>query len=118
MAATPVAGGRDNDASGKAPSLVIKSEVVDVVNDTPQGAVPACGDPVATFGSLGGRFADDARFPEYEDGDNTEYSSSFEASHSGSDDGLESDTGATEVDSMFQPHISIEDTTVAPHLVK
>ncbi|TVU34213.1 hypothetical protein EJB05_16044, partial [Eragrostis curvula] len=120
MAAAPVAGDNDNDADRKARNVVVKSETVEVNGDytMAQGAVPACGDPMVTFGSLGGRFSNDFQFPEYEDGDSTDCSSSFGDSYSVSDDDLELDTGIMEVDSLFPSHINVDDTTVLPHLVR
>ncbi|KAL6631080.1 hypothetical protein ACP70R_028420 [Stipagrostis hirtigluma subsp. patula] len=114
MAAAPVVDGNDNGADGKARNVVVKSETMDVVDGecgVPQPMVPAYGDPMVTFGSLGDTVLD-------EHGESTECSSSFGASCSESDDDMEPDTGGMEVDSLFHPHIGVDDTTDVPHSVR
>ncbi|XP_062181310.1 uncharacterized protein LOC133885598 [Phragmites australis] len=121
MAAAPVMNGNNNDVDSKARNVVVKSEIVDTVNgedDVPQHTVPACTDPMVTFGSLGNMVADDVQFAYDEHGDSTECSSSFSASCSVSDDDMESATSAMEVDSLFHSHINVDDTTAVPHSVR
>ncbi|KAG8085312.1 hypothetical protein GUJ93_ZPchr0010g10860 [Zizania palustris] len=77
-------------------------------------------DPLETFGSLGNMASGNVHFDEDEHGDITEYSSSFGASYSVSDDEMKSDMDSMEVDSPFidQPYINVNGTNSAQNTIR
>lgn len=121
MAAAPAVDGNDNDANGKARNVVVQSETMgrdNCENSVLHSVMPVSGDPMETFGSLGNMGADNVQFTEDEHGESTEWSSSFGASCSVSDDETKSDMNNMEVDSPFLGHINVDDNTFVPKMVR
>ncbi|KAL5203064.1 hypothetical protein ABZP36_014016 [Zizania latifolia] len=123
MVATPSVDGNGNEDDEKARNVTVQFKHLGKNNceDTVfYSAVPVRGDPLETFGSLGNMVADNVQFADDEHGDSTEYSSSFGASYSASDDDTKLDVDSMEVDSPFldQTYINVDGTNSAPNTVR